>query len=273
MLVFLNGRFIPEAQAVVPITDRGFLYGDALFETMRVRKGRPIWWGRHLERLQHGADYLKLVRPWPEDELHRFAIKLIDLNALPESVLRLTLTRGSGSRSYSPKDTSNPTLAMSLHPLPPVPAKLRLATASLRVPSNDPLVPFKTANKLVQVLARAEAEARGADEALLLNTDGHLAEAASSNLFWLADGAVRTPPVADGALAGVTREVVLEICRARNISATEQSLKPEQVHRADGVFLTNSVAGIIPVSELDGVVLNQSPVVAELQAALESASK
>jgi aminodeoxychorismate lyase len=271
MIVFLNGRFVPEAQAVVPISDRGFLYGDGLFETIRVSKGRPVWWRSHLSRLQHGADYLKLTLPWPTDELRRFATKLIEQNALPESVLRITLTRGSGSRGYSPKGADNPTLAMTLHPLRAVISPIRLATSSLRIPASDPLAGFKTVSKLVHVLARAEADARGAHEALLLNTDGHVAEAAASNLFWLADGAVCTPPIADGAMAGVAREVVLEICRVRNIPVRELHLKPDDLFRVDGVFLTNSVAGIVPASELDGVSLNQSPFVAELTTAYESA--
>jgi len=272
MHVFLNGRFIPEAQAVVPITDRGFLYGDGLFETMRVSNGSPRFWNRHFTRLRRGADHLKIQLPWPADELRKFALKLIHQNALPDGVLRLTLTRGSGSRGYSPGGAENPTLAMTLHPLPQAPQPLKLATASLRVPANDPLAWLKTASKLLQVLARAEAEARGADEALLLNTEGNVAEAAASNLFWLADGAVCTPPVSDGALAGVTREVLLEICRARNIPTRELHLRPEELRRADGVFLTNSVSGIVPVLELDGAGLNRSPFVAELRAALEAAS-
>jgi branched-chain amino acid aminotransferase len=133
------------------------------------------------------------------------------------------------------------------------------------------LARFKTSSKLLQVMARSEAESRGADEALILNEEGHIAEAAASNLFWLADGAVCTPPVSDGGLAGVTREVVLELCRARDVPTRELRLKPEELRRADGVFLTNSVSGIIPASALDGVGLNHSPFVAELQVALEAA--
>ena len=270
MTVFLNGRFIPETQAVVPITDRGCLYGDGLFETLRVSRGEPLQWSRHTGRFQRGAEFLRIVLPWSAGELRRFAMKLIEQNAMPESVLRITLSRGSGSRGYAPKGADNPTLAMTLHPLRPVISPIRLATSSLPIPANDPLAGFKTANKLLHVLARAEADARGADEALLLNTDGHVAEATARNLFWLADGAVCTPPVADGALAGVAREVVLEICRARNIPVRELHLKPDDLFRVDGVFLTNSVAGIVPVSELDGVSLNQSPFVAELTTAYES---
>jgi branched-chain amino acid aminotransferase len=265
MIVFLNGRFVPEAQAAVPITDRGFLYGDGLFETLRISHGLPLWWSRHLARLQRGAEFLQIVLPWAAEDLRKSAVKLIEQNTMPEAGLRITLTRGSGSRGYSPKGANNPTLAMTLHPMQPIRSPLRLATSSLRVPVNHPLASFKTANKLLHVLARAEVEARGADEALLLNTEGHVAEATASNLFWLSDGAVCTPPVADGALAGVAREVVLEICRARNIPAREPHLKPEDLFRADGVFLTNSVAGIVPAWELDGASLNQSPFIAEFR--------
>jgi aminodeoxychorismate lyase len=269
MDVFLNGRFLPETQAVVPISDRGFLYGDGLFETLRISHGRPFCWDQHVERLERGAAFLKLQSPWPSLKLREFAQKLIQRNAMPDSVLRLTLTRGSGSRGFSPKEANSPTLAMTLHPLPTPSSPLRLVTASLRVPANDPLASFKTANKLVHILARAEAEERGADEALLLNTNGHVAEAAASNVFWLENGAVCTPPVADGALAGVTRAVVLELCRTRNVPTKEAHITPEELHRADGVFLTNSVAGIVFAAELDGRPLIQSPFVVELQAAYE----
>jgi len=267
MDVFLNGRFLPETQAVVPITDRGFLYGDGLFETLRVSQGRPLWWDRHLDRLQRGADFLKLPLPWPAPELRGFAGKLIQRNAMPESVLRLTLTRGTGLRGYSTKGANHPTISMTLHPLPPRLTSVRLATATLRLPANDALASYKTLNKLLSILARAEAEERGADEALLLNTDGAVTEAAASNLFWLENGAVGTPPLGDGALAGVTRGVLLELCRARRIHLEEKSLRPEELHRAEGIFLTNSVAGIVAVAELDGHQLRQSPRIAELQAA------
>src|SRR6185295_5700840 len=147
MQAFLNGRFIPETQAVVPITDRGFLYGDGLFETLRVSRGQPLQWNRHLARLKRGAEFLRIVLPWPAEDLRTLAVKLIEQNAMPESVLRISLSRGSGSRGYSPAGADNSTFAMTLHFLQPVLAPIRLATASLRVPANDPLASFKTANK------------------------------------------------------------------------------------------------------------------------------
>ena len=266
MQVFLNGRFVLEAQAVIPITDRGFLYGDGLFETLRVCNGRPLWWDRHIERFQRGARFLRLQSPWPAESLLGFATKLIAQNEMPESMLRITLTRGSGPRGYSTRNATSPTLAMTLHPSSVPPSSVRLVTASQRIPANDPAANYKTTNKLVQVLARAEAEDRDADEALLLNTDGNVCEAASSNLFWLEGGAVCTPPLSDGALAGVTRSVVLDLCNGRNIRTIERSVRPEGLNDADGVFLTNAGWGIVPAAALDGRPFRQSPFFRELQA-------
>lgn len=254
---------------MVPISDRGFLYGDGLFETIRVGNGRLLWWDRHLERFERGAQFLKIPLPWPAASLRGFASQLIERNAMPDAVLRVTLSRGSGPRGYSPTDANSPMVAMTLHPLPQQPTTLRLATASVRVPVNDPLAPFKTSSKLAHVVARTEAEERGADEALLLNTDSHVAEAAASNVFWLSNGAVCTPPVSDGALAGITRAVVLDLCRARNIATREDQITRERLHDADGVFLTNSVAGIVSASELDGLPLRQPPFTSELREWLE----
>ena len=270
MQVFLNGRFVPEEQAVIPITDRGFLYGDGLFETLRVSSGRPLWWDRHMERLQRGAGLLRLPLPWPAESLRGFAAKLVAQNEMPESMLRITLTRGSGPRGYSTKSANCPTLAMTLHPLLVPPLSVRLLMASQRIPANDPAANCKTASKLTQVLARAEAEDRDADEALLLNTDGNVCEAASSNLFWLEGGAVCTPPLSDGPLAGITRFLVMDLCGSRNIRAIERSVRPDGLFEADGVFLTNSGWGIVPAAELDGRPLRQSPFVGELQAAYEA---
>jgi branched-chain amino acid aminotransferase len=265
MQVFLNGRFIPEAQALVPLSDRGFLYGDGLFETLRVSNGRPIWWSRHWERFETGATSLRIPLPWPSTTLHGFACELVQQNAMSEGVLRVTLSRGSSQRGYSPKGASQPTLAMTSHPLPAALPAVRLITASLRISALDPVANFKTANKLVQVMAHVEADDRGVDEALLVNTDGHVAEACASNLFWIEGGAVCTPPLSDGALFGITRRIVLEICRARAVPAKPTAhIQPQQLFGVDGVFLTNSVSGIVPASELDGRPLKQSPLTADL---------
>lgn len=256
---------------MVPITDRGFLYGDGLFETIRVRGGSPVWWERHLERFEHGAGFLRIPLPWPASQLRGLAGQLIERNTLPDSVLRITLSRGSGTRGYSPRNATNPTLAMTLHPLPPLRTSIRLITSSAQVPANEPLSAHKTANKLVQILARAEADERGVDEALLRNTDGNVAESSASNVFWLRDGLVCTAPVTAGALAGVARGVLLELCRNQNVATREEVITPAALSDCDGVFLTNSVSGIVPAVELDGRTLHESPFTNELRGWLEAA--
>ena len=119
MEVFLNGKYLPAADAVVPLNDRGFLLGDGLFETARVAGGQPFRFAQHLERLSRGADFLKIKLPFTPKEIQKFAVQLIGKNNLAEAVLRLTLTRGAGTRGYSIKGADQPTLAMTLHPLPP----------------------------------------------------------------------------------------------------------------------------------------------------------
>lgn len=269
MIVFLNGQFVPEAQAMVPVLDRGFLYGDGLFETLLVHHGRPFRWAQHIERLLRGADFLEIRVPFSQDALCGFVRELVQRNQMHDALLRLTLSRGVGPRGYSPKGADQPTLVMTLHPAPvwdaPELPRWKLATASFRLPAHEPLAQFKTCNKLAQVLARAEVEARGADEALLLNTDGHVVEAASSNLFWIEGGTVCTPPVASGILAGVTRCVVLELCCAAGIPMRESSPRREELLRAASVFLSLSSWGLVAASELDGQVLPQSPLIQQLQ--------
>ena len=117
MTVFLNGQFVPEAQATVSVFDRSFLYGDGLFETMLVSNGKPFRWPQHCERLERGAKFLGINIPFTRDALARFAAELIAANQMPEALLRLTLSRGVGVRGYSPKDADIPTLVMSLHPI------------------------------------------------------------------------------------------------------------------------------------------------------------
>src|SRR5689334_20578438 len=132
MIVFLNGQFVPETQAVVPVNDRGFLYGDGLFETVRVVNGRPFRLAEHLERLARGADFLKIRCPFRPEQLQEYAAQLIEQNRLFESVLRLTLTRGPGERGYAPPANGRPTVVMTLHPAPPreAPGSWNLVTSS-----------------------------------------------------------------------------------------------------------------------------------------------
>ena len=270
MLIFLNGEFVPEERAVISVFDRGFLYGDGLFESMLVGNGKLFRWPQHLERLQRGADFLKIKLPFTADALRGFAGELIAKNKMPDALLRLTLSRGVGSRGYSPKGAERPTLVMSLHPLASHPGRgWRLRTSSFRLPAGEPLAQFKTCNKLPQVLARAETEPDGADETLLLNTEGFVVEASSSNLFWIDRATVCTAPLVGGILPGVTRATVFEICQVLNLAARETQIRQKELQQAEGIFVSLSSFGIVEAESLDGQAVKKSPLTERIRTAYE----
>lgn len=271
MIVFLNGRFVRETDAVVSAFDRGFLYGDGIFETLRVVRGLPFQWDAHLARLARGADLLGILAPMTAGELRLAAARLVALNAMPDSVLRITLTRGAGPRGYSPKGANAPTLVMTLHPAPRLaaqkPKRVRLITATIRVAADDPLARVKTCNKLPYILARAEAEAAGVEDALLLNTRGEIAEATASNIFWFERERLFTPSSRTGILPGITRGTVCGLAHELGLRSAVVDELPGVLRKASGAFLTNSVSGIVEVSRLDGVRVPVSPWTRRLQAA------
>jgi len=271
--VFLNGRIVREEEAVVSVFDRGFLYGDGLFETMRVYNGQIFRWHQHLERMSEGAQRLAITLPIDEARLSKWAADLICRNHCSEGLLRLMISRGRGPRGYSPRGAANPTLVMTTHEPPPrcgTPRGWRLITSSVRVPKNDDLARFKTSSKLPQILARLEAEQAGADEALLLNTAGEVTEAASANLFWINDGCVLTPPLHDGVLEGITRSLIFELCSALGVAAAESSITAAHLAQQKGIFLTASSFEIKEATSLDGRPLQPSPLTQLLRAAYRS---
>ncbi len=270
MTVLINGQFMSEEQAAVPVTDRSFLFGDGVFETIPVYNGKPFRWAQHLERLARGADFLKIRLAFAPKELRVLAGELIERNQMPNAVLRLTLSRGTGERGYSPTGADSPLVVMSLHPRqavdPQNPPVWRLKTSSYKLPASDPLSSFKTNNKLLHVLARAEAEAAEADDALMINTNGEVAEASSANLFWIYRDTVYTTPTGRGALPGITRAVVLELCQALNLPTNKRVIKPESLRKSEGIFLSFSSLGIVPVCALDGESVPTSPIVDKILA-------
>lgn len=286
MIVFFNGQFIPEAEAKVSVLDRSFLYGDGLFETIRVSNGKAFRWEQHLDRLKRGAEFLGIEFPLSDKRLTGYARELVARNRMAEALLRVTLSRGVGKRGYSTKGASCPMLVMTLHPpgAPTsesartgqsggntgTPLRWRAHIASIRLPAGDPLAQFKSCNKLAQVLARAEAEAAGADEALLMNTDGVVVEAASGNLFWIKNGAVCTPPLTDGILRGITRGVVRELCEQLHLPVLEAHLRPQQLLKTDAVFVSLSSLGIVEIQEVDGTQLGSSPIIGQLSHAYQA---
>lgn len=271
MIVFVNGQFISEQDAVVSVFDRGFLYGDGIFETILVASGVPFRFSQHIERLQYGAQFLQI--PWTES-LATMEVRVKELlrqNQLSDSVLRIQLTRGIGTRGYSPRTATSPSMVISLHP-PPTdtvddPPDWRIVTSSLKVLADDPLSPIKSTNKIRHILAKAEAEKHGADEALLLNSRCEVAEVTSGNIFWIHRDTVFTPPLSSGALPGITRTIVLGICGVLGLSCRERAAKLDLLRQADGVFITMSTLGLVNVVQIDGERVPRSPIAERLRRA------
>ncbi len=264
MIVFLNGQFVPQEQALISVFDRGFLYGDGLFETVRVYNSQLFRWEAHVKRLDAGLNLLKIICPYARTELREFATRLIAQNQAPDSLLRLNISRGQSSRrGYSPMGANTPTIVMALHPAPARPTELprwRVISSNIRLPANEELSTIKTCNKLHQVLARAEADASGADDIILLNTDGFAVEGSSSNLFWIQDGIVNTPPLPSGVLPGVTRSIVLGLCKMLGIPSRESNATLDQLSNSDGVFLSLTSFGVVECQSLNNKALRRSAV-------------
>lgn len=269
MLVFLNGQFLSAAEAVVPVNDRGFMYGDGLFETLRVVNGRPFRMAQHLERMTRGADFLKIKPPFTPKELEKLARQLIEQNQMPDAILRVTLTRGPGTRGYTPNGDCKPTIVMTLHAAPALEKSVEwnLVTSSFRIPASDALASFKTTSKILHVMARAEAAEKGADEALLINTNGEVAETASGNLFWVYQDKICTVPTGRGVLPGITRAIVLEICQVLGLQTNKRVIKPEALRKSQGLFVTQSGFGIVPICSFDGEPVMSSPLVDQISSA------
>ena len=245
--VWLNGIIVPEHEARIAPDDRGLLLGDGLFETLRVSGGRPLRLDRHLARLRAGAEILGLPVPLDDAEFAAAMAALLARRGLSEASLRLTLTRGPAPRGLLPPAEPTPTMLLTAAPLPPPlpPAHVVVAQRTRRN-EHSPLSRIKSLSYLDGVLARQEAARRGADDALLLNTAGRVAEASAANLFLLLDGTLVTPPVAEGALPGVLRAAVLDA-----FPVAERPVTVEDLHRAEEAFLTSSL-GVRPVIAIDG---------------------
>ena len=229
---------------VIDIADRGLAYGDGLFETFRVINERPLWWDRHLARLQRGAQVLGIELPNPT-RMHIEALNCCEGAA--DGVLKLILTRGSSGRGYRPGDGS-PTRILSLHPSPPRQGSITAIRCGTRLATQPLLAGFKHLNRLEQVLAARECQQANVDEGLLFDGDGRLVSAVAGNVFLLRDGEWLTPTIDRCGVAGICREWLLE----NLASCRETALSDDDVKAAEAVFVCNSVRGILPVSELDG---------------------
>lgn len=255
---------------MIPFNDRGLLLGDGLFETLVVVEGAPVDWAEHMARLAEGCAALGLPAPREADArtVAQDALAAADLET-GRAALRITWTAGSGGRGLDRPETCAPVLFATAAPAPAPAGPLRLITAATRRNAGSIAARHKTLSYLDNVLARREAALAGADEAVMLNTDGHVACAAAANLFWVSEGRLFTPSLDCGVLAGVTRAKVLAWARDVGLSVVEAALGPDDLARAEAAFITNSLMGARAALSLDGRPLVEWPRLAELSASLD----
>ena len=279
--VWIDGEITELEEARIPVTDHGLLYGDGIFEGIRIRGRRVFRLEAHMARLESGARALALELPGGAEAMREIVLETARAHDEDEAYVRLIVTRGQGALGVDPTTCTEPRVICivdEVHIYSPekLASGLDLVTSSWRRPPADVLDPrVKSLNYLNNVMAKLEARQRGADEALLLNTHGNVAEAAVANLFVHRAGELRTPPGSDGALEGINRATVLELAGSLGMPAREQTLTRFDVLSADAAFLTGSGAGVAPVRSLDGRTIGAGvpgPVYAKIAAALADAA-
>jgi branched-chain amino acid aminotransferase len=246
MKLSLNGELKDAADARIAPDDRGFTLGDGLFETIAVKKAAPKRLAAHLARLRDGAGMLGIPVPYTDAKIAELTASLIGANALTDGALRITLTRGPGARGIAPPETPTPTFLITTGGLPPDDPMSLMVAQSTRRNEQSPLARVKNLGYLDNILARREAVAAGADDAVLLNTQGRVAETTIANIFCLIGGGLVTPPVSEGALPGVMRAEVIRLARAE-----ERPIAADELARASEIFVSNAL-GIRPVLRMNG---------------------
>jgi len=276
---WLDGRVIPLAEARIPITDHGLLYGDGIFEGIRITAGRVFRLDDHLARFATAARAIGLALPGGTAAARAAVLETARAFAQPEAYVRLVCTRGVGALGVDPLPCNDPRLFCIVDKIRLYDDRQRnegldLVTVSVRRPPADVLDPrVKSLNYLNNVLAKREARLRGADEALVLNAQGNIAEAAVANIFCVRDGVLLTPPATDGALEGITRRTVLELAGELAIPAHERTIGRFDLFASAEAFLTGSGAGLVPVRSLDGERIGgPGPVFGRIRSAFERAA-
>ena len=254
-IVYLNGSLITRSEASISVLDYGFLYGYGLFETMRAYNGQVFRLDRHLERLSHSAVTLGFTISVAD---LRGAVKgTIQANKLSSARIRATVSIGEGRMVPDPRSCDEPTVLVMAEPYQPYPPPVyhkgfKAIISTIRRNSQSPLSQIKSSCYLENLLARQQARAAGADEAILLNEKGILTEASTSNIFLVTGGLLRTPARDSGILPGITREVILEMAPQMGIDTVDDNIELGELYQAEEVFLTNSIMEIMPFTEIDG---------------------
>ncbi len=256
--VSIDGTIVDGDQARVSVFDRGFLYGDSVFEVYRTYGGAPFAEKEHLERLQRSADRLMIEVPIPLEQLAEEVHETLRAAGGGDSYVRVVVTRGTGPLTYDPSTATSPMRVIIVVPVTPYPATLYedgvavVILQASRTTDDQRASGAKASNYLANLLAVHEAKQKGGHEAIMTGRGGQLLEGASSNLFVVSNGIVRTPPLQRGILTGITRATVIEVCEAEGLAFEEVELFPDDLYRADEAFITSSIREVMPVVRADG---------------------
>jgi len=258
LYAYVNGRFVPKEEASVSVYDHGFLYGDGVFEGIRAYNGRIFKLEAHVDRLFESAHVLQISMPLSREEMVQAIVETVRRSGLRDAYIRPVISRGRGDLGIDPRKCPRATVVIivdtiQLYPEEAYRKGLRIVTTSTRARPVDVLNPrIKTCNYLNNIMARIEVNLAGADEGVLLTTQGFVAECTADNVFIVKKGQVLTPPAHVGILLGVTRQTVLDLCEALQIAVAEKVLTLHDMYTADECFLTGTGAELGPVVQLDG---------------------
>ena len=258
----LNGSLVPADSVCIPVTDRSYLLGDGLFETILVKNSHPIFLAEHLTRLRASSTFFDYDLP-ANEQLAEDVHAVIAANAIETGSIRLTVSQQESQGLLATAQSGVNILISYRRGSPYTPEQYKsgfhaiIAEVTKRN-EHSPLSVHKTTNYADNILARNEALGRGADEALLVNTSGNLTEGTVANLFLVKDQTVFTPPITDGVLPGILRQKVIGLCDSLAITCREETLCPGVLHSADEAFLTNSLMGIMPLHKVGGQVFDFS---------------
>ena len=258
MLIYLDGKLVPREEARVSVFDHGFLYGDGVFEGIRVYDGNVFRLEEHIDRLYESAKTIAMEIPLTPEQMTQAALDTVAANGRRDAYIRLVISRGPGDLGIDPHSCSRPTVVIIVGDIAIYPPELydngiSLITSSVRrIPLQclDPRI--KSLNYLNNIMAKMEARRAGAPEAVMLNYHGRVAECTADNIFIVKDGTLKTPPQLEGALGGVTRGAVLDLARDAGIRCIRTNLGSHDLYNADECFLTGTGAEIMPVTGFDG---------------------
>src|SRR4051812_29893243 len=256
--IWIDGKLVDKSEAKISVYDHGLLYGDGVFEGIRVYSGKIFELDAHLDRFWNSAKAIRLELPVSREQITTAMYDTVKANNFTDCYIRLVVTRGVGDLGLDPKRCSKPTVfvitdLVALYPKEMYEKGISVITASVIRNHPNALSPrVKSLNYLNNILARIEANDAGVPEALMLNHDGNVAECTADNVYIVRDGVVQTPTTHDGILEGVTRQVIIELCAKLGIPLVEKTLQRHDLYIADEMFLSGTGAEVIAVTKIDG---------------------